>query len=66
MSFVQVIVLDAVEELPHASVARQVLVLILLHPEVTRVVETSTGDKPVLQLSVTVGVPKAASNEGLV
>jgi hypothetical protein len=57
--------LDAVEVLPHASVARQVLVLILLHPEATRVVEISAGVKlEALQLSVAVGVPKAASNAG--
>jgi hypothetical protein len=64
-SFIQVTVFDAVDVLPHASVARQVLVLILPHPEETRVVEISTAVKPVLQLSVTVGVPKAASNAGL-
>ena len=59
-------VLDTVEVLLQASVARHILVLILLHPEVTSVVETSTGVKPELQLSVTVGIPKAASNAGLV
>jgi len=64
LSFTHVTVLDAVEVLPQASVARQVLVLILLHPEATSVVEISTGVKPVLQLSVAVGVPKAASNAG--
>lgn len=66
VSFVHVIVFDAVEVLPQASVAFQVLVRIVLQPDEITVVESSTAVKPVLQLSVTVGAPNAASTAGLV
>ncbi len=61
LSLVKVMVCDAVPTLPHASVAVQVRVTEKLHPVPgASAPSAKVAVNPVEQLSVTLGVPKAA------
>ena len=57
-SFDHVIVLDAVDVLPHASVAIHVLVLELIHPTVVTGSDPTVVGVKLPQLSVAVAFPR--------
>ena len=62
VSLVKVIVCDAVPELPHASVALHVRIMVLVQPGApVSAASVNVAVRPVEQLSFTVGAPTAAS-----